>query len=129
MAKIRNNRVTLSFIPYGDIARLESSPRIKRILDIILTGKIVILQGKLEAVEEASLIQATMALVGRVKGFKGVELAVINPNSNEAFFDKVKLGIARALVGSRDALTIIGPASIVKEIKRDPRKIEVLLNR
>ena len=128
MVKKKMNRLTLSFVPYGDIRNLDSSARIKRILDIVLTGKIVILQGKLESIEEASLIQTTMALVGRVKGFKGIEIAVINPN-NEAFVDKIKLGIARALVGQRDALTIIGPATIVKEIKRDPKKIEILMNR
>ena len=27
-----------------------------------------------------------------------------------------RLGIARALVGSRDSLTIIGPASLIKEV-------------
>jgi len=31
------------------------------------------------------------------------------------------------LVGERDALTIIGPATIVKEIKRDPSKMQLLL--
>jgi hypothetical protein len=123
------NKLTLAFIPYSDISEYESGERIKKLLDIVLEGRIVILQGKLDASEETGLIQATMALVGRVKGFKGVELAVINPNNNNDFFDKIKISIARALIGSRDALTIIGPASIVKEIKKDPRKIELMLKK
>ena len=123
------NNLTLSFIPYSDIAKLKSEERIKKLIDIVLKGKIVILQGRLEATEEASLVQATMALVGRIKGFKGVELAVVSHSSNEAFIDKIKLGIARALVGQRDAFTILGPASVVKEIKRDPKKMELYLNR
>ena len=65
-------KLTLSFIPYADISKLESNARVKRILDIILKGRIVILQGRLTSVEEGSLIQSTMALVGRIKGFKGV---------------------------------------------------------
>jgi len=123
------NKLTLSFIPYADIAKLNSMTRIKRILDIVLQNRIVILQGRLEAIEEASLIQSTMALVGKIKGFKGVELAVIQPNNQENMFDKFKLGIARALVGQRDALTIIGPAAVVKEIRKDPRKIDLMLRR
>ena len=123
------NKLTLSFIPYSDIERLKSQDRIKKILDVVLKGRIVILQGKLDAIEETGLIQATMALVGRVKKFKGVELAVINPGNNSAFFDKVRIGLARALVGSRDALTIIGPATIIKEIKKDPSKIELMLKK
>ncbi|MBU3913003.1 MAG: DUF2073 domain-containing protein [Nanoarchaeota archaeon] len=121
------NKLILSFIPYAEIQKMESSQRVKKILDIILTGKIVILQGKLEAIEESGLIQATMALVGRIKGFRGVELAVINPESEQALFEKIKMGIAKVLAGNRYALTIIGPASIVKEIKRDPKKIELML--
>jgi len=70
-----------------------------------------------------------MALVGRIKKFKGVELAVIQPNKKEALIDKFKLGIARALIGNRDVLTIIGPASIVKEIKKDPSKIDLMLKK
>lgn len=102
----------------------------KKILDKILRDEIVILQGRLAPEEETSLIQSTMALVGRIKKFKGVEIAVINPGKDEeGILNKIKFRIARALVGQRDALTIVGPASLVKEIKRDPRKIDLLLKR
>lgn len=123
------NKLTLSFIPYADIAKLESISRVKKILDVVLKNRIVILQGRLEPIEEGSLIQSTMALVGKIKKFRGVELAVIQPNSNDNLFDKMKLGMARALVGNRDQLTIVGPASIVKAIKKDPSKIDLMLKR
>ena len=123
-------KLTLSFIPYSEIAKLASVNRVKKILDIVLKNRIVILQGRLDATEEGSLIQSTMALAGKIKNFKGVELAVIQPNGNkEGVFTQFKLGIARALVGSRDALTIIGPAAIVKEIKRNPEKIDLMLKK
>ena len=41
----------------------------------------------------------------------------------------MKLGMARALVGNRDQLTVVGPASIVKEIKKDPSKIDLMLKK
>lgn len=123
------NRLTLSFIPYSEIAKLSSVARIKKILDIVLKNRIVILQGRLETTEEASLIQSTMALVGKIRKFKGVELAVVQSNQQANVYDKLKLGIARALIGSRDALTIIGPASIVREVKRNPEKIDLMLKR
>ena len=88
------------------------------------------MQGRLEPTEEASLIQSTMALVGKIKKFKGVELAVIQQDEEkETTLNKIRLKVARALVGQRDALTVIGPASIVREIKRDPRKIDLMLRR
>ena len=67
-------------------------------------------------------------MVDHVKSFKGIELAVIEPDmGNESFFMKVKKGLAKTLVGYHNALTIVGPASIVKEIRKDPKKLEVLL--
>jgi hypothetical protein len=36
--------------------------------------------------------------------------------------------MAKLLLGNREGVTIIGPASIVKEIKRDPNKVELLTN-
>ena len=68
-----------------------------------------------------------MIMVGNIKGFKGVELAVISQNNKMGAFQKFKSGIAKALVGYEDALTIIGPATIVKEMKKDPRKLEVMM--
>ena len=123
------NKLTLRFVSYKEIDKLDSTRRIKKLLDSIVDNKIIILQGRLEAVEEASLIQSTMALIGRIKGFKGVELATIQPDKDAGFFEGIRLKMARALVGERDALTIIGPASVVKEIKKDPSKIDLMLKK
>ena len=37
-------------------------------------------------------------------------------------------GMAKALVGDTEALTIIGPASVIKEMKRDPKKLEIMMS-
>lgn len=71
-----------------------------------------------------------MAMIGHIKGFKGIELAVIAGNGNESIFDKFKQKIVKSLSGGDlSAITIIGPATIVKEIKRNPKKIELFLNK
>jgi len=121
--------LTIQFVTYTEIEALKSGERIKKLLNIVLGNKIIILQGKLKSEEEARLIEDTMAMVGHVKNFKGIELAVINPDSeNLSLMAKFRHGLARAL-GAQESITIIGPASIVREIKRDPRKIEILMNR
>ena len=121
--------ITIRFITYSEISRLNSQDRIKKILDIILENKIIVLQGRLESVEETSLIQSTMALAGRVKGFKGVELAVLNPDNDQSVLEKFRFGLAKAIVGNTSSLTIIGPATVVKQIKRDPSKLEFMLKK
>jgi hypothetical protein len=121
---------SIQFLPYAEIKELNSDERIKKILGIILSNNILILQGKLTSNEEARLIGDTMAMIGHIKDFRGIELAVISGNEKDGFFSKMTKGIANALAGGDfSAITIIGPATIVKEMKRNPKKIELLLNR
>jgi len=120
----------IQFIPYSEIKNLNSDERIRKILEIVLGNNILMLQGKLLPEEETRLIGDTMAMIGHIKNFRGIELAVISGNGDEGFFDRMKKGIINTLSkGDLGAITIIGPATIVKEIKRNPRKIELLLNR
>ncbi len=120
--------LTLHFMPYSEISSLDTVERIKKLLKIILDNKVIILQGRLRPEEESRLIEDTMIMIGNIKGFKGVELAVISQDSEDkSVFEKMKFGIAKALVGQQDSLTIIGPASIVKEMKKDPKKLEVMM--
>lgn len=123
------NRLTISFLTFSEIEKLAGPERIKKILDIIMKNKIVILQGRLRSEEEISLIQSTMVIAGHLKRFKGVELAVISPKAKEeGVMTKFKHGLVKALGGSNE-LTIVGPASIIKEIKKDPSKIELMLKK
>ncbi|MDP2924841.1 MAG: DUF2073 domain-containing protein [Nanoarchaeota archaeon] len=120
--------LTLHFMPNSEIAKLDTVERIKKLLRIILDNKVVILQGRLKPEEETRLIEDTMIMIGSIKGFKGVELEVITPDSEDrGFFEKMRFGLAKALVGQQDALTIIGPASVVKEMKKDPKKLEIMM--
>lgn len=120
--------VNLHIIPFSEIRDLSITDRIKKILNMVLGNKVLIIQGRLRPEEEIRLIEDTMAMVDHVKSFKGIELAVIEPDmGNESMFMKIRKGIAKTLVGHHNALTIVGPASIVKEIKKDPKKLEVLL--
>ena len=121
---------SIQFLPYSEIRDLNSDQRIKKILGIILGNNILILQGKLTADEETRLIGDTMAMMGHIKNFKGIELAVISGNGELGFFRKLGKGLATMLSGGDlGAVTIIGPATIVKDIKRNPKKIELMLNR
>jgi hypothetical protein len=130
MSKSKSNGLTIQFLPFAEIQGLDSTARIKKLLEIILKNKVIILQGRLKPEEETRLIGDTMIMVGKVKGFKGIELAVISPNpSSRSLVEKMKHGIASALVGETDCLTIIGPASAIKEMKKDPKKLEVMMKR
>jgi hypothetical protein len=128
--KTNSKDLSLHVIPYSEVASMGISERVKKILGLILSNKIVILHGRLRPEEEARLIEDTMAMVDHIKNFKGIELAVIEPDlSDKDLFTKAKYEVAKRLVGDANALTVIGPASIIKEIKKDPKKIDLMLRR
>lgn len=117
--------LTLQIVPYTEISGLTSIGRIRKLLNVAKENKIVLLQGRLTKEEEGELIKATMEEIN--KDFKGIELAVIEPNKEKTgFIGGFREGLANILLGNKQGLTIIGPANIVKEIKRDPTKIELL---
>jgi len=116
--------ITLQFVPYYEIAQLPSAKRVKKLLNIVREDKILLLEGRLTKQEETELIQKTMELID--DDFKGIELGVIYPDKKDAdFFFKMKKNLVNFLMGDRHGLTIIGPASVVKEIKQDPDKIQL----
>ncbi len=117
--------VTLSVVPYHEIEELSSLGRIRKLLNLAKEKKIVLLQGRLKKEEEAELIKATMEEIN--KEFKGIELAVIQPTSpNTSGLSKLKNGMVNLMLGEKAGLTVIGPASVVKSIRKDPNKIELL---
>lgn len=119
--------LSLQFIPYSEIEELTSIGRIRKLLTLAKQKNIVLLQGRLKKEEEAELIKTTMEEIN--KDFKGIELAVIYPDEKEGqLFTKIKRGFFNIILGDRQGLTIIGPASVVKEIKRDPNKIQLFTN-
>ncbi|MEM2933055.1 MAG: DUF2073 domain-containing protein [Candidatus Pacearchaeota archaeon] len=124
--------ITLQFLPYAEIAYLSSYQRVKKLVELASQEKILLIQGKLAPEEEADLISETMKAIGKKSSkFKGIELASFVPKvKNVSFGQTVKESIARALLGSdRDIFTVIGPATIVREIKKDPTKIQLLLRK
>ena len=117
--------VTLQFVPYHEIEDLGSARRVKKLIDVVKENKIVLLQGRLKKEEETDLISIAMEEFG--DKFKGIELAVINPSDkNITGIKKLRNNFFGVLLGDRQGLTVIGPATIVKEIKKDPNKIELL---
>ena len=114
--------LTLQFVPYEEIEGLGSTERIKKLLGMVKDERIIVLEGRLKKQEEAELIRRTMEEIN--DRFTGIELSVIYPDKKKG--SSFKRGIADMLLGERQGLTILGPASIIKEIRKDPDKIQLL---
>lgn len=125
--------LTIQFIPYSELAYLTPYRRVKKLLELVSENRILIIQGKLAPEEEADLIQETMKQIRESKAkkrFKGIEIATISPRSKDlSFMQNMTERLATTLFGGRDMITIIGPATVVKDIKKDPSKIELYLRK
>ena len=120
--------VTFQFVPYGDIEALGSAKRVNKLINIVKENKIVILEGRLTKQEEADLIEETMETID--SKFKGVEITSFNPleKNTKLIQDKLKQLFMQAIFGRRRGLTIIGPANIVREIRKDPNRVQLFLS-
>src|SRR3989338_6975056 len=115
----------LQFVPYADIEHLTTSDRIDKLLDIVKENKIVLMQGRLHPEEEGQLIQETMQKIE--DSFRGIEICTIYPEEkNLQLLKRMKKEMVKYIVGNRDVIIIIGPATIVREIKRDPNNMMLL---
>jgi hypothetical protein len=118
--------LTLQIVPYSELYSLSSVGRIRKLLNLAKEDKLILVQGRLKKEEEAELIKATMEEIN--KDFKGIELAVLDTMSGKASgIDKFKNGFFNMVMGNRQGLTIIGPANIVKKIKKDPKNLQVII--
>lgn len=112
-------------MPYADIEHLDTSDRIDKLLGIVKGNKIVLMQGRLHPEEEGQLIQETMQQIE--DSFRGIEICTIYPEEkNLQLLKRVKKEMVKYIIGNRDGITIIGPATIVREIKRDPNNMMLL---
>ncbi len=116
--------LTLQFIPYHELSGLDRSGKIQKILKSVKEDKIILIEGRLAAHEESELIRRTMEVID--KKFKGIEICSVDYQpKNTLLIDKIRKSIANIILNKTSGMTIIGPATVVKEIKKDPNKIEL----
>lgn len=115
----------LQFLPFEEVSKLSLDAKVERLLSIVKANKILLMQGRLTPEEEAKVIQKTMESI--TKKFRGIELCIVHPEFKESsIFDHARKFLVDKIAGNSQGITIIGPASIVKKIERDPEKIELL---
>jgi hypothetical protein len=101
---------------------------VKFLLDNVAEDKIIILQGTLSHEEKKDLIEETMKKIKGSRGFRGIEIETLNPKIVDmGLMMRLRKSIADFLVGDREVLTLIGPATIIKEVKKDLKKLELFL--
>ncbi len=111
-------------LSYDLMKSLGSKNRITKILEIVRKGDIVMIEGKITPEEEAMLITNALS---NVKGkFTGIEIAYLDSRTEDSLIEKFKGHLLKVLANDRLGITVIGPSKLIKEVKMDPQKLEIL---
>jgi|SaaInlStandDraft_4_1057021.scaffolds.fasta_scaffold135308_1 hypothetical protein len=127
--------LSFQYLPHREYSGLEVEDKLKMIFKIVKKNKIVLMQGRLKPQEEAQLIEQTMGQI--TKKFSGISFCTILPEQQNSKKSKkqeskmpmlMKNAFYNVFMRNRDTLTIIGPANLVKEIRKNPNRIDLMLD-
>lgn len=123
---MKKEGLVLQFMPFSEIENLDSNKRVEKLLKLVKENKIVLIEGKIRPTEEAMLIQKTMEHID--KTFTGIEIATVHPKSDkDVWYVKMRKMFINFLLKDQVGMTVVGPANIVKEIKKNPDNIQLLM--
>ena len=112
--------IEIEFISADVLNGMGTNEKMKYILEHVKDEKILVIEEGMSPIEETALIQATMTQV--TKKFPGIEVSTLREKSE----DGIRHMLIRMLGGRTGGLTVIGPSRIVKQMKKDPRRITML---
>ncbi|MFH1447678.1 MAG: DUF2073 domain-containing protein [Candidatus Micrarchaeota archaeon] len=108
----------IEFISSNSLKPMDEEERMDYILRSVSKNKIIVLDEMLSPVEEKNLIQETMKRID--SKFSGIEISTLGKNESD-----VRTKIIKMLGGNIGGMTVIGPSKLVKQIKRNPNKINL----
>ena len=122
------SKLSIDFIPMEILAKSPIDERVELILDKIKNKKIVVLNSRFDPRDEAVLIKRTMESVNRT--FTGVEICSLSSSElmgDNSWLARMKETMVNFMTGGKSGITVIGPAKIVREIKREPDRISLFI--
>ena len=112
--------IQIEFITAEVLAGLSVQEKMSYVLEHVKEDKILVIEEGMSPLEETALIKATMEEVSQK--FPGIEVSTLREKTEEGIKEK----LIRLLGGRIGGLTVIGPSRIIREIKKDPRRITML---
>jgi len=123
---MKDKQLKIVFLPTKQLYEKKDNEIFKKIINEVQQGNIVLIEKNISPLFEGQLIKETMKNVSDT--FEGIEFVRLDLNEkNKNTFEAIKTTISKLLVGER-VLTLIGPSSIIKNIKRDPNAIGMYIN-
>ena len=119
MIKKEPPEIPFHLISKDTTARLTSSEKLAYIINEVKRGRILVLEAGLTPTEQAALIERTMKEINH-DSFIGIEIGGYKPEKASLFHRM--LGVSR-----KPRMTVIGPAHLLRLIKKDDFRIETTI--
>jgi len=112
------NGLKMDFLSADALVSQTSMEKVSMIVDRVKRGDLVVMEGGLSPSEEAELIETTMREID-IENFVGIDIYTLEKDKRSFLgFSKKKI------VG----LTIIGPANVVKSVKKKENFLSMIAN-
>ena len=112
------NGLKMDFLSSTMLNSRTSMEKISMIVDRVKNGDLVVIEGGLTPEEEAELIETTMREID-VENFMGIDIYTLEKDKKSFF------GLSKSkIVG----LTIIGPANVMKAVKKKSNFLSMIAN-
>ena len=112
------NGLKMDFLSSSMLNSSTSMEKISMIVNRVKNGDLVVIEGGLTPEEEAELIEATMREID-VDNFMGIDIYTLEKDKKSFF------GLSKSkIVG----LTIIGPANVMKAVKKKSNFLSMIAN-
>jgi uncharacterized protein len=113
--------VKIKLVSRALLEPMGTTEKIRFILDEVEAGKVLVLERGLHPLEEAALIEATMAQI-EPDGFTGIEMQTYGHAPPSRLARLLKLPRRAS-----DRMVVIGPANRVREISKDTHSVQALV--
>jgi len=119
--------ISITFIPLEKFNEMKLEDKVDMIIEKSKKDEIIIIEGILKPEEEMELIKKTMENISRI--FRGIEIESLTAEELKGGYknlmEKLRSKASDALMGRKRGITVIGPATIVKKIKKNPGNISL----
>ncbi|MGB9635203.1 MAG: OapB/ArvB family protein [Candidatus Micrarchaeia archaeon] len=111
--------IRIEFVSSNILGGMDSKRRVDYLIDVIKKGYIIVLEERLDREDEKLLLEKTMGLID--DRFTGIEISSLGE-----YKEDWRNTIIRMLGGKTGGMTVIGPAKLIKAIKNEKDKINLL---
>ncbi|MGB9978594.1 DUF2073 domain-containing protein [Methanobacterium sp.] len=112
------NGLKMDFLSSDALLTHTSMEKISMIVERVKEGNLVIIEGGLSPEEEAELIETTMREID-IENFMGIDIYTLEKDKKSLFGISKKKAVG---------LTIIGPANIMKTVKKKSNFLSMIAN-